>query len=301
MAVKKVLITGSNGLLGQHLVKYYLDSDDEFLATSNGSNRLSFLHDNYQELDITNKESVKRVVLDFQPQVIINTAAATNVDRCEEYPVKCDEVNRVGVKNLVNVLNEIENTPHLIHISTDFIFDGKKREYSEEDLPNPISEYGKSKLKGEQTILECGYKKFTIIRTSLVYGVGEALNKGNIFLWAMSKLRDHQELTIVNDQFRSPTYVKDLCKACVSIANTGEKGIINIAGAEILSMHAYVCKVAKYVKVDSNFVKAITSDKLDQKANRPKNSGLLIEKARELLNYSPTKFEDSLYEMDTNS
>lgn len=301
MNSKKVLITGSNGLLGQHLVKHYLNSKGEFLATSNGPNRLSFLDDNYQELDITSAGDVKKTLYNFQPDVVINTAAATNVDGCEDHPKKCDEINHVGIMNLIKAFKELEINPHLLQISTDFIFDGEKKEYSEDDIPNPISEYGKSKFKGEQSILNSGYENYTIIRTSLVYGVGEALNKGNIFLWAMSKLRDHQELTIVDDQFRSPTYVNDLSQACVIVANTGEKGVINIAGAQVLSMYEYVRKVAKYVNVDPKLVKPITSDMLDQKAKRPKKSGLIIEKAQLLLNYIPTKFEDSLYEMDTNS
>ncbi len=299
MSSKKVLITGSNGLLGQHLAKYFLQSDKEVLATSSGQNRISALEHNYQSLDVTNPSQVKAVIADFQPDIIINAAAATNVDGCEDNPHNCDKINHQAVTHFINSFDQLEVTPHFIHISTDFIFNGTKNEYLEDDEPDPISEYGRSKWMGELALKNSLYKNYTIVRTSLVYGVGESLNKGNVFLWAMSKLRNDETLSIVDDQFRSPTYVNDLCLACVKISDLGIKGIINIAGDQILSMYEYVQKVSDYVGKSRTLVKAISTYTLNQKAKRPKNSGLNINKAKNKIGFEPTKFEQSLAEMDS--
>jgi len=298
MSVKKVLITGSNGLLGQHLAKHFLQSDFEILATSFGSNRISALDHKYHSLDVTDFTQVKTVLADFQPDIIFNAAAATNVDGCEDEPDNCDKINHQAVAHFLRSFDELKMTPHFIHISTDFIFNGTKKEYFEEDEPDPISEYGRSKWLGELVIKNSGYENYTIVRTSLVYGVGEALNKGNIFLWAMDKLRNGETLTIVDDQFRSPTYVDDLCLACVKISDLGVTGVINIAGQQILSMHKYIQEVSDYVGKSRNLVKPISTSVLNQKAKRPKRSGLNINKAKNIIGFEPTKFEQSLQEMD---
>tara|TARA_B100000508_G_scaffold75230_1_gene58587 strand:+ start:48405 stop:49307 length:903 start_codon:yes stop_codon:yes gene_type:complete len=298
---KKVLITGSNGLLGQHLVRDFSNNCTALLATSFGKNRLEDEVENYRSLDVSDYSAVLNVIEEFQPDVIINAAAATDVDKCEDEPQFCDAINHLGVRNIVKAVKKLKINTHLIHISTDFIFDGEKMEYDEEDAPDPLSEYGKSKLLGENALKDAHYSNFTIVRTSLVYGVGKALNKGNIFLWAMEKLRNGDELTIVNDQFRSPTYVNDLSKACFDIANSYLTGIINIAGKETLSMYEYICQVAEYIGKDRSLVQPITSEVLNQKAHRPKGSGLSINKAREKLLYKPTEFKDSLRQMDAKS
>lgn len=298
----RVMITGSNGLLGQHLIKEYADSPIELLATSFGENRLSFLNDEaYQSLDLANKDEVFNAVRNFLPDVIINAGAYTNVDGCEDEPEQCDAVNHRAVEYFMDSFKALSIEPHFIQISTDFIFNGEKRVYSETDSADPISEYGLSKWRGEEVLLNGNFKNYTIIRTSLVYGVGEALVKGNIFSWAMSKLREGSPLTIVDDQFRSPTYVNDLARACRTVQEKEIKGIINIAGPETHSMHEYIEKVAEYVNVEKSKVQPIKTEELAQKANRPAGSGLSIAKARKEFGFSPTTFEESLRELDAKS
>ena len=142
MGMKKILVTGSNGLLGQKLVHLILDhSNHLLLATSKGENRLKSRSDfDYRSLDITDKNRVDSIVSEFKPDVLINSAAMTNVDACESFQEECIALNVVGVKNLVAAC-ENHNT-HLIHVSTDFVFDGKAGPYSENDQPNPLSFYG---------------------------------------------------------------------------------------------------------------------------------------------------------------
>lgn len=294
---KKILITGSNGLLGQKLVHYFQKHNIEFLATAKTENKLSFCEEkNFTVLDVENRVQMSEVIHTFNPTHIINTAAMTNVDACEDQGTKCFNVNAKGV---ANILEEIEGTNiHLIQISTDFIFDGKKKLYTEEDTPNPLSNYGKSKWSGEEVIFESGHYNFTILRTSIVYGIGERLNKGNIFSWAMNELRAGKDLNIVNDQFRTPTFVDDLVQACVKVIELNEFGVYNIAGGELMSMHDYIVLVANYLGVDSNKVKATSSEKLNQKAQRPLSSGLDIDKANSELGYVPTDFVKSLSRID---
>lgn len=300
MGNKKVLITGSNGQLGQKLVLYCLEHGIDFMATAHSTNKFSKCPtDNFRHLDVSNFRQVAKVVSEYQPTHIINAAAMTNVDACETEIERCYNINHKGVKNILAAIKYTEI--HLIQISTDFIFDGEKKLYDETDIPNPLGEYGKSKWEGEKSLLESDYKHYTILRTSLVYGIGERLKKSNIFLWAMEQLREGKSLTIVDDQYRTPTYVNDLADACFLAVDKKEMGIFNIAGAELHSMFNFIQIVADYVNVDRNKIKAITTSDLNQKAPRPQSSGLIIDKAREILNYQPTGFIQSLSKIDPNN
>ncbi len=296
-SIKKILITGSNGLLGQKLVKYFQKQNVEFLATANTENKLSFCpNEDFAILNITNIERLSEVVHSFKPSHIINAAAMTNVDACEDYEEECFDVNARGVAHILKVIEG--SNIHLIQISTDFIFDGQKKLYTEDDTANPLSNYGKSKWAAEEIIFESGHFDYTILRTSIVYGVGEALNKSNIFSWALNELRAGKELSIVDDQFRTPTFVDDLVQACGKVIDLNTFGVYNIAGGELLSMHEYIVKVANYLKISAAKINAITSETLNQKAKRPQSSGLDIEKAKTELGYSPTDFIQSLSFID---
>lgn len=299
-AVKRILITGSNGLLGQKLVKYCLENHIDFLATANSSNRYSLCPDlHFSILDITKPDQVKGIVSRYQPTHIINAAAMTNVDACEAQVENCNAVNVNGVKHLLSEAKALNI--HLIQISTDFIFDGKKKLYHEHDLANPLSVYGASKWKAEALIAESKYPNVTILRTSILYGTGESLNKSNIFNWAMEALRADKELTIVNDQFRTPTFVADLVQACFKVIEQNVKGVFNVAGGELNSMYEFILLLADYVGAPRSLVQAISSDQLNQNAKRPQSSGLIIDKAIHTFAYQPTSFVESLLEIDPNN
>jgi len=292
----RILITGSNGLLGQKLVHYCSERKVKFLATSLGSNRNPKCNESqYQSLDITDLEEVKTVLSNFKPTHVINTAALTNVDKCEEDKERCYDLNVVGVENLLQYAQK--HHCHLQQISTDFIFDGKQGDYSENDDPNPLSEYGKSKLLAEQKILSSGYSDFSIVRTSVVYGVGENLSKSNIVLWAMDELKKGNPLRIVNDQFRAPTFAEDLANGCMRILELNKKGVFNLTGSEVLSMFEFVVKIAEYLNVSKELVNPINTETLNQKAPRPKNSGLDLTKSKQVLNYSPLDIKSTLFLM----
>jgi dTDP-4-dehydrorhamnose reductase len=291
--MKKVLITGSNGLLGQKLVDLYRHIDDVFLiATARGSNRHPEKNGYiYQEMDITNETQVHEVILKYQPYCVINTAAMTQVDDCETNREMCDLLNISAVSYLIDACNLIG--AHFIHLSTDFIFDGKSGPYTEEDQPNPLSYYGLSKLKAENLIIKKA-KKWSIARTVLVYGLVNDMSRSNIVLWAKQNLEKGQPMQVVHDQWRSPTLAEDLAMGCRLIEQKNVEGIFNICGKDQMNIYEIVCRVAKYFNLPTKQVEKVDSKTFKQPAKRPPITGLTLDKSREVLGYEPHTFEEGI-------
>lgn len=289
----KILITGSNGLLGQKLVKLLADKEGvELLATSKGENRMSSKDGyQYQSLDITNQNQVNNIFNVFKPNAIINTAAMTNVDACESEKELCWDLNVNAVKNLIEASKK-HNT-HLVHLSTDFVFDGEKGPYKETDVPNPLSYYGKSKHAAEKLLQESNIK-WSIARTIIVYGVAEKMSRSNIVLWAKEALEKGNPLTIVDDQFRSPTLAEDLAMGCWLIAEKKSEGIYHLSGKDLMSIIELVNRVADFYGYDKSIISPITSSSLNQAAKRPPKTGFVLDKAINDLGYSPCSFEEGL-------
>ena len=289
----KVLVTGSNGLLGQKLSDLLLKENVDFMATGQGDNRYPKKM-NYQSMDITNLEDYS-VIEDYKPSVIINTAAMTNVDLCESENKACMELNVHSVEKLVSVANKIG--AQLIHLSTDFIFDGKKSMYTEDDKPNPLSFYGNSKYLAEQYIIQNSHN-YSIVRTVLVYGIVADMSRTNIVLLAKGALEKQQEIKVVNDQFRTPTLAEDLAMGCYLIAQQKANGIFHIAGKDYMSIYELVQRVAKHYGLSTDCMTASDSTTLNQPAKRPPITGLDISKAIKQLGYAPHSFEQGLALLD---
>ncbi len=292
----RILITGSNGLLGQKLIhKLSEKGEHDFLASSRGKNRINALNFNYKELDITSQDEIDILFEDYNPNVVINTAAMTNVDQCEDEQEACTDLNVNAVRYLAHACARY-NT-HMVHLSTDFIFDGESGPYKEGDTPNPLSFYGDSKLKAEKILEESGIS-FTILRTILVYGVAEEMSRSNIVLWAKGALAKEQDLNVVDDQFRAPTLAEDLADACISAAEKRVQGVYHISGPDQMSVLELVQRVAKFWNFDASFIHPISSNTLNQRAHRPPVSGFIIDKARKELDYNPHHFEEGLKTVD---
>ena len=286
------LITGSNGLLGQKLLHRLRDLDCKIIATSKGVNRnLASEFYIYESLDITDKDEVNRILTLYKPNVVFNTAAMTNVDLCQDEKLKCDRLNTFSVSYLADAALKID--AHLIHISTDFIFDGKKGYYAEEDAPNPLSYYGISKLKSEQLLYnhKC---KWSILRTIVLFGVADNLSKKNIVLWAKDQLEKSNKINIIDDEFRAPTLAEDLAEACIKAAIKKAYGIFHISGKDLMSIYDIVISIANFYKFDVNLINRISSKTLNQKAKRPAKTAFVLDKARRVLDYSPHSFNQSL-------
>ena len=293
----KILITGSNGLLGQKLLhKLRQDSLVELFATSKGENRVSEQNGyTYSELDITDQKQVAEIIANKKPDVVINTAAMTNVDLCEDEKEACDALNVEAVMYLADACAKID--AHLIQISTDFIFDGENGPYKEEDKPNPLSYYGLSKLKSEQ-LLQAHTVRWTVLRTIIVFGVGEKLSKGNIVLWAKGALEKGDPLNIIDDQFRAPTLAEDLADICILAAKKKAFGIFNASGKDIMSIYEIVERIAKHYGNSTENLNKISTETLKQKAGRPPKTGFILDKSRKELGYNPHSFEECLAIID---
>ena len=305
MNKKKILITGSNGLLGQKLVYALLGRNDvEVIATSKGENRIREKRGYiYESLDITLLSQVEAVFKKYRPHTVINTAAMTNVDACEDSRKACWTLNVTAIENIVNTLEKIEiessNTqlfnyhPHLIHLSTDFVFDGEVGPYKEDDLPNPLSYYGLSKHASEKCVQGSKLKN-TIIRTIIVYGIADHMSRSNVVLWAKDALEKGQKINVVDDQFRSPTLAEDLAEGCILAAMKEATGIYHISGKDIMSILELTYAVADFYGLDKSLIKPIKSATLNQAAKRPLTTGFILDKAIKELGYHPHSFKEGL-------
>jgi dTDP-4-dehydrorhamnose reductase len=306
--MRKILITGSNGLLGQKLIYNLIKRNDfQIIATSFGANRMMETDGyTYEPLDITNKSEVERVFTKYLPDVIINTAAMTNVDACETKRDECWALNVSAVQNIIDSITALavplpegkEKSPHLIHLSTDFIFDGEKgSEYIETDRPNPQSYYALSKLESEK-IVQKSKIKWTIARTIIIYGIVDNMSRTNIVLWAKDALTKGQKINVVDDQFRSPTLAEDLAEGCVLIAEKRATGIYHLSGNETMSILELVYKVADYWKLDKSLITPSKSNALNQAARRPPFTGFIIDKAKRDFGFNPHSFMEGLKILD---
>lgn len=293
----KILVTGSNGLLGQKLVKKLKeDPAVDLIATARGENRLTDqVGYHYVPLDITDEAMVEEVISQMAPDVVINTAAMTNVDACESDKENCDKLNVDAVRYIVDSCKR--HGIHLVHVSTDFIFDGTAGPYREEDKPAPLSYYGLSKLKAEQVVQESGIDA-AIIRTVLVYGIAEDMSRSNIVLWAKGALEKGGPINVVDDQFRSPTLAEDLADGCILAAQKRAKGIYNISGEDQLSVLQIVQEVCDFWGLDRSLINAVSSNTLNQPAKRPPVTGFILDKARRELGYKPHSFREGLALVD---
>ncbi|MDP5093077.1 MAG: SDR family oxidoreductase [Polaribacter sp.] len=291
--MKKVVITGSNGLLGQSLVNLLLKNKNEYqvFGFSKGKNRSGREDFMYVSIDLTDENELKKALLEIKPDAIVNTAAMTQVDDCEIYKNECDVLNVDVVKWLKEVA-EIINC-HVIHLSTDFIFDGKKGYYKETDEPNPLSYYGNSKVKSEEILLNSKID-FTILRTILVYGKVYDMSRTNIVLWVKEMLENGKEITIVDDQFRMPTYVNDLALSCKLAIDKKATGIYHISSNTLMSVFEIAQKIADVFELDKNLIKPISSSTLNQKAQRPPKTGFDVSKATTELGMTFNTFEQDL-------
>jgi dTDP-4-dehydrorhamnose reductase len=179
-------------------------------------------------------------------------------------------------------------------LSTDFVFDGLKGNYSEEDKPNPLSIYADSKVQAEAIVQQLPGLNYSIVRTIIVYGTGNNLSRSNIVLWAKEALKNGQELTIIDDQFRAPTWADDLAWACIRICELNEKGIFHISGPETMSIFHLVERIAHFYKLPMSQVKRTDSSTLNQPAKRPPKTGFNLSKAKSRLGYNPKILEDTL-------
>jgi len=295
----RLLITGSNGLLGQKIVKICLKRGTEFLATSNGANRNQECpSERYLEMDITNQPKIAEIFTNYKPTHIIHTAALTNVDYCELNPEECQEVNVLATQKLWNEAQKIN--AHFQLLSTDFIFDGLKGNYKETDEPSAVSIYGQSKVDAEHVLINSQNKNWSIARTIIVYGTANNLSRTNIVLWSIDALTKGDPMKIIDDQFRMPTWADDLAWGCLEICCRDKTGIFHLCGPELMAVNEIVFRIAKHLGKSTENVEIISSSTLNQPAKRPPRTGFDLTKSKTELGYNPKTIEETITILTNN-
>lgn len=293
MHKKRVLVTGSNGLLGQKLIALLKTRDDiATLATSRGENRVPYT-DGYQYFtaDLTSVTQVTDLFETAKPSVVIHTAAMTHADVCERDKEGCWQSNVKAVEYLVNACEK--HSVFLIHLSTDFIFDGLSGPYSEDDEPAPVNFYGWSKYAAEK-IIQKSAVRWAIARTVLVYGIAHDMSRSNLILWAKNALEQGKAIKVVSDQLRTPTLAEDLATGCLLIAEKEEEGVFNISGSDVLTPYEMAIHTARFYGLDTSLITEVNADTFKEPAQRPLRTGFKIGKAISVLGYHPHSFSEGL-------
>ncbi len=275
----KVLILGSNGLLGQNLIRKFLGEYRIFAASNEPQNNLKDLNTDYQQLDITNRTEVRDYFERIEPEVIINTAAWTDVDGCEEDRETCWNINARAVEHIVESAMAIK--PILVQLSTDYIFDGMEPPYHELSEPRPQGNYARSKLAAEETV-KGGALEYIIARIQVLFGKGVNV-RPNFVTWLIGELRQGRRVRIVNDQIGTPSFAPDVAEAIHRLLQNEAYGVYHIASPESLSRYEFALKIADVFDLDKQLIQEITTKQLNQKAPRPVNSSFSIDK---LVNYT---------------
>lgn len=291
----KILLTGSNGLLGQKLVALlHAMPGVELVATARGGNRLAVLYPTlrFVPLDVTDAAQLRQVLAAERPTHLIHTAALTQVDECEQHQEDCWAQNVTAVAHVAAACAQLGI--HLTHLSTDFIFNGEEALLTEDAIPDPISHYGASKLAAERIVQTTSGLRWAIARTVLVYGTLTAGSRSNIVLWVRDSLHQGQKIKVVDDQWRTPTLAEDLAQGCWLLARQSAQGIYHLSGRELLTPYQMAQQVASFFRLDQSLLERADSSTFTQLARRPARTGFRIAKAERELGYQPRSFAEGI-------
>lgn len=247
-------------------------------------------------IDITNTHSIEKVVNEFRPDLIINCAALTNLDQIEANPKRAYAINAHGAKNIAEVSRQ--NKIKMIHISTDSVFDGGKGMYCEDDIPNPINEYAKSKKMGEDFVKET-LDTYIIIRTNF-YGYN---SEGKfLFNWILKKVKEKQEITGFTDIIFNPLEIRNLSDMIKELIYKDFNGILHLSSNEIFSKYEFIIEIAKMLDFDMRLITKGSIKNANFMSTRPWNTSLSNQLAKKILKTQPLSLKNWLEDFDiTNS
>lgn len=286
--MKKILLTGANGFLGQHLTLYLFNAGYKVVATGRGPSKLPVnLGVEYADIELTDKESVRSLVRRYEPDVIIHNAALSKPDECENNKDYCLQTNVETTKYLLQ-----GSVEHFIYISTDFVF-GENGPHAEDAETGPLNFYGESKLMAENLVKESN-KKSTIVRPVFIYGRAWEGMRPSFLHWVKNSILQQKTIRVVSDQLRTPTFVDDICKGVEIIIKKEATGVYNLAGKDVLSPYEMAITTANVLQLDPSFIEKVTAESFPEPVKRAKRSGLKIEKAISELDYNPVSFEEGV-------
>ncbi len=282
---KQVLITGALGQLGSALHSQLATKFDLILTDLNGNADKNIL-----KLDITNPSELDTFFSRYAPEIVINLAAFTDVDRCEQQPDLAEDVNYNSIKFLAQYCS-----CRFIQISTDYVFDGGNGPYSEDDKTSPINIYGKTKLAAEKFIAQ-NFKDWCILRTNVLFDYQEG-TKASFIKWVIDSLKNGQKLNVVDDQFNNPTWTNDFAEIIELVIERDVKGLYHYGGADYLNRYDFALMIADVFDLDHKLIIPIKTTELNQLAKRPLKGGLKTDKIEQTLNIKSNKLSDSLLEI----
>jgi dTDP-4-dehydrorhamnose reductase len=277
----KIAVIGANGQLGTDVVAEFQRAGETTIGLT------------HVDLEISSLEQTRQVLDGFQPSVVVNTAAMHNVDSCEKEPLRAYEINALGVRNLSTVARDLN--AKLVHVSTDYVFDGLKKEpYVEDDLAIPLNVYGNTKLAGE-AFIRATAEKYFIVRTSALYGKNPCRAKGGKnFVDLMLKLgRERNEVRVVSDEVVSPTFTADLAKQIVELSRTDHYGLYHATAEGSCSWYEFAQAIFEIVRTKTN-LECAGPNEFPAKVPRPKYSVLENQRLKSLGLNSFTTWQEGL-------
>lgn len=289
---KNILIIGATGKVAEAVIRLFRKDESVRLKLFSGSipNVITNMNGmQYYKVDYFNYNDFYQICNGFKPDVIINLAAMTNVDACEDDLVLAWSLNVDLPKHLAELSSTFD--AKFIHISTDYIFDGHDGPYNEHDICNPLSQYGKTKLLGEFEALK--HKNTAILRTNVVYGYSEQ-GKSDFVTWVIDKGTNNESFNIVDDQYSNPTFTDDIARAINRVIEKDFTGILNVGGYDYCSRIDFTKTICDVFGLDKNLITPISTQSLNQKAPRPLKGGLKIDKLIHQLNINPLGIREGL-------
>jgi dTDP-4-dehydrorhamnose reductase len=283
-----LLVTGASGLLGNKIVE--LTKNDYTVIPLHNTKPL---HLNSLKLDITNAIEVLNLLQKLKPDVVIHTASETNVDRCEIEREHAWKTNAEGTRNIALTCSKVG--AKLVYISTDYVFDGEKGNYEEQDKPNPVNYYGLTKFEGENQVTHfC--KNHVILRTSVLYGWHPW--KQNFATWVINSLKQNKELTVVEDHYNTPTLADNLAEMALEAVQKDLQGLYHASGSERISRYEFAKQIAKEFNLNQSLIKPIKMSQLTAWiAKRPRDSSLNTDKIQKQLKTKPLNITEGLNRM----
>lgn len=286
--MKRVLIIGASGFLGTELNKTFkLDSSYEVFGTYSKTTE-----HNLEFLAVTDLESINKIFLKIQPDIVIITAALTNVEYCETNIEETYKINVLGIENIVKACKQYKS--RVIYVSTEYVFDGIDGPYDEKSKVNTINYYGETKLLGEK-IIQSELEDYLIVRTTVVYGWN--LDSKNFIMQLIKNLSENKIMKVPMDQISSPTYCPNISKMIKECCDKDISGILNLAGNDIMDRYTFAVKAAEILDLDKELLMPVKTAVLGQIAKRPLNAGLKVDKAIEILENKPKGVIESLIEL----
>ena len=282
----KFLVTGSAGLIGSQVIKDLTLENHEVYSCYHNNKPI---YGNSLLLDLTNQDKIIKTIQKIKPDSIIHLAAMTNVDQCETQQELAYMINASATEILAKQAAKLDT--FFVYVSTDYVFDGKKGKYIEDDSTNPLGYYGKSKLKGEKALNKLA-SNWCIARTSTPFGIHP--NKKSFPIWIKENLEAKKEIPVLVDQFTSPTYVPNLSKMLIEIAKRQISGIIHTAGATRISRYELAVLISEKLGLDKKLLEPTSISKMTWNAQRPQDSSLDVSWATEILNEKPQTIQHSL-------